>query len=49
MKNITKGISVMRAFGVTTCLALALAITGCATTLGARSWMPRPANPSPGP
>jgi hypothetical protein len=33
MKNKTIGIRVLRAFGVATCLVLALAISGCATAL----------------
>lgn len=33
MENTTKGVSVLRAFGMTICLVFALAITGCATTL----------------
>jgi len=48
MESTTNRISVLRAFGMTTCLVLALAITGCATTLRGQVLDAQTGQPIPG-
>ena len=48
MESTTNQTSVLRAFGVTTCLVLALAITGCATTLRGQVLDAQTGQPIPG-